>query len=94
MTLGGWAWKPPHAADHVQTREWNDMPCKTYGRQKAILYISGNVGVIIWAGLYAVQAPTVLRAVLTFILPIVFMNLLIGYLFKAREKADGNEIRQ
>jgi hypothetical protein len=76
-----------------EPQERNDMLSRKYGKLKAILYTSGNIGVIIWAGLFAVQAPTVLRAALIFVSPLIFMNLLIWYLFKVREKADANEIK-
>jgi hypothetical protein len=69
------------------------MPSHKYGKLKTVLYISGNVGVIIWGGLFAIQSPSVLRAVVIFVSPIIFMNLLIWYLFKAREKTYASETK-
>lgn len=69
------------------------MSSHKHAKLKAVLYISGNVGVIIWGGLFAVQSPSVLGAVLIFVSPVILMNLLIWYLFKAREKADANEAK-
>jgi hypothetical protein len=69
------------------------MLSRKYGKLKAVMYISGNIGTVIWGGLIAVEAPTVLRAVLIFISPLILMNLLIWFLFKMREKADANDIK-
>lgn len=57
------------------------------------MYISGNIGVIIWAGQFAIQQATVLRAIFIFVFSIIFMNLLIWLVFKMRETADKKETK-
>jgi len=66
------------------------MPEPKYRRLKIMCYVSGNIGTVIWGGLLAVQSGSLLKAALIFVIPIISMNLLLFYLFRMRERADGN----
>jgi hypothetical protein len=57
------------------------MPSKTV---KRFCYICGNIGIVLWSGLSLLQATSVSRGILVFIVSLVGMNLLLWSLFRTK----------
>jgi hypothetical protein len=52
---------------------------------KRFCYICGNIGIVLWSGVSFLQATSISRGILVFIVSLVGMNLLLRVLFRIKD---------